>query len=160
MGPRGSQSVPVRVVRTLARAQLRQRRVATLVLVLFVGFGGGVVLAAVAGASRTDSAMNRFVTYNKPVDVAVVVNDPAVRPKIVTHGGGAVMVIGHPHADSVAVLRETEPGVFEPGNEPAAFPMRVVVSVPEPGRIRHSWWYGRPGDIAVERDVSDVTLQP
>ena len=52
-------------------------------LVLFVGFGGGVVLAAVAGASRTDSAMDRFVAYNKPVDVAVVVNDPAVRPKIV-----------------------------------------------------------------------------
>jgi len=77
-----------------------------------------------------------------------------------THGGGAVMVIGHPHADSVAVLRETEPGVFEPGDEPAAFPMKVVVSVPEPGRIRHSWWYGRPGDVAVERDVSVVTLQP
>jgi hypothetical protein len=53
------------------------------VLVLFVGFGGGVILAAVAGASRTDSAMDRFVAYNKPVDVAVVVNDPAVRPKIV-----------------------------------------------------------------------------
>ena len=77
-----------------------------------------------------------------------------------TDGGGTVMVIGHPHADSVAVLRETEPGVFEPGDEPASFPMKVVVSVPESGRIRHSWWYGRPGDIAVERDVSNVTLQP
>jgi len=75
-----------------------------------------------------------------------------------THGGGAVMVIGHPHADSVAVLRETEPGVFEPGDEPAAFPMKVVLSVPEPGRIRHSWWYGRPGDAAVERHVAEVTL--
>src|SRR5205823_632418 len=70
-----------------------------------------------------------------------------------THGGGTVMVIGHPHADSVAMLRETEPGVFEPGAEPVPFPMKVVVSVPEPGRIRHSWWYGRPGDVAVERDV-------
>ena len=76
-----------------------------------------------------------------------------------THGGGTIMVIGHPHADSVAVLRETEPGVFEPGDEPTSFPMKVVVSVPEPGRIHHSWWYGRPGDIAVERDVSDVTRQ-
>jgi hypothetical protein len=38
------------------------------------------------------------------------------------------MVIGHPHADSVAVLREMEPGVFEPGDEPAAFPMKAVVS--------------------------------
>jgi len=77
-----------------------------------------------------------------------------------THDGPAVMVIGHTHADSVAVLRETESGVFEPGDEPVAFPMKVVISVPEPGRIRHAWWYGRPGDIAVERDVSEVALQP
>ncbi|MCU1380975.1 MAG: hypothetical protein JWN29_3958 [Acidimicrobiales bacterium] len=76
-----------------------------------------------------------------------------------THGGGTVMVIGHPHAESVAILRETDPGVFEVGDEPAPFPMKVVVSMPEPGRIRHSWWYGRPGDVAVERDVSDVVLQ-
>jgi hypothetical protein len=76
-----------------------------------------------------------------------------------THGGGAVMVIGHPHADSVAILRETDPGVFELGDEPAPFPMKVLVSVPEPGQIRHAWWYGRPGDVAVERDVSEVALQ-
>jgi hypothetical protein len=77
-----------------------------------------------------------------------------------THAGRSIMVVAHPHADSVAVLRETEPGVFEPDDEPAAFPMKVVVSVPESGRIRHSWWYGRPGGAAVERDISDVTLQP
>jgi hypothetical protein len=71
-----------------------------------------------------------------------------------THGGGAVMVIGHVHADSVAILRETEPGVFELGDEPSPFPMKVELSMPEPGRIRHSWWYGRPGDVAVERDVA------
>src|SRR3954453_11195664 len=33
-----------------------------------------------------------------------------------THDGGTVMVIGHPHASSVAVLHETEPGTFEAGN--------------------------------------------
>jgi hypothetical protein len=74
-----------------------------------------------------------------------------------THDGGTVMVIGHPHASSVAVLRETAPGIFEVGVEGSPFPMRVEVSVPAPGRIRHSWWYGRPGDEAVERDVSEVT---
>jgi hypothetical protein len=71
-----------------------------------------------------------------------------------THGGGAIMVIGHDHADSVAILRETEPGVFELGDEPSPFPMKVELSMPAPGRIRHSWWYGRPGDVAVERDVA------
>lgn len=71
-----------------------------------------------------------------------------------THGGPAVMVIGHPHADSVAILHETEPGVFELGDSPSPFPMKVELSMPEPGKLRHAWWYGRPGEAAVERDVS------
>src|SRR4051794_9441443 len=74
-----------------------------------------------------------------------------------THDGGVIMVIGHEHADSVAVLRETEPGRFEVGAEGSPFPMRVDLSMPEPGTIRHSWWYGRPGGEAEERDVAVVT---
>jgi len=75
-----------------------------------------------------------------------------------THGGDVIMVIGHMHAGSVAILRETDPGVFELGSEAAPFPMKVVVSMPEPGRLHHSWWYGSPGEQAVERDVADLTL--
>jgi hypothetical protein len=67
-------------------------------------------------------------------------------------------VIGHPHAGSVAILRETEPGTFELGDEPSPFPMTVVLSMPEPGRLRHAWWYGTQDGGAVERDVSDVAL--
>ncbi len=74
-----------------------------------------------------------------------------------THDGGSIMVIGHPHAATVAVLRETEPGTFELGAEASPFPMKVVVSVPAPGRLRHAWWYGSPGDEAVERDVAELT---
>jgi hypothetical protein len=74
-----------------------------------------------------------------------------------THDGGTVMVIGHPHASSVAILREADPGVFEVGAEGSPFPMRVELSVPAPGRMRHAWWYGRPGEEAVERDVSELT---
>ena len=75
-----------------------------------------------------------------------------------THDGGAVMVIGHEHAPTIAVLRETEPGTFEPGDEGSPFPIKVVVSMTEPGRIRHAWWYGAPGDKAIERDVAEVAL--
>jgi hypothetical protein len=71
-----------------------------------------------------------------------------------THDGGAVMVIGHEHAPSVAILRETKPGVFELGAEGSPFPMKVEVSMPEPEQLRHSWWYGAPGEEAVERDVA------
>lgn len=74
------------------------------------------------------------------------------------HDGATVMVIGHPHASSVAVLRETEPGTFDLGDEPSPFPMKVVMTMLEPGRLRHSWWYGGPEEGAVERDVSELTL--
>jgi hypothetical protein len=75
-----------------------------------------------------------------------------------TPDGTAIMVIAHPHADSVAVLHETEPGTFELGDGPTPFPMKVVVSMPEPGQLRHAWWYGRPGDEMAERDVATLTL--
>jgi hypothetical protein len=71
-----------------------------------------------------------------------------------THDGGTVMVIGHEHAASVAVLREAEPGRFELGPEGSPFPMRVELSMPEAGRLRHSWWYGPPDGDAIERDVA------
>ena len=73
-----------------------------------------------------------------------------------THDGRAVMVIGHLHAQSVAILRESSPGSFELGDEASPYPLKVVVSMPEPGRLRHSWWYGAPGGEAVEREVAEL----
>ena len=73
-----------------------------------------------------------------------------------THDGSTIMVIGHPHANSVAILRETHPGVFELGDEGSPFPMKVELSVPEPGRLRHVWWYDAPGGAPVERDISEL----
>jgi hypothetical protein len=32
--------------------------------------------------------------------------------------------------------------------------MKVELSMPEPEQLRHVWWYGRPGEDAIERDVS------
>lgn len=72
------------------------------------------------------------------------------------HGGGAILVTGHAHADTVAVLRETSPGEFTMGDEPGAFPMAVSISVPEPGRIVYVWSYGEPGGEAVPRDRAEV----
>lgn len=70
--------------------------------------------------------------------------------------GTTVMVIAHTHGEGLSILRETEPGVFEPGDGPVPYPMKVVVSVPAPGRLRHAWWYGMPGGELTERDVADV----
>jgi hypothetical protein len=77
-----------------------------------------------------------------------------------THDNGTVMVIGHEHAGSVAILRETRPGVFEVGAEGSPFPMKVELTMPAPGQLRHSWWYGAPGEDAIERDVAVLKRMP
>ena len=74
-----------------------------------------------------------------------------------SHDGGVIMVIGHTHDTALTILRETEPGTFELGDVPHPYPMKVVLTVPEPGRLRHAWWYGRAGGEAVERDVAEFT---
>jgi hypothetical protein len=75
-------------------------------------------------------------------------------------GGQSVMIIAHVHGAGITFLHETDPGTFELTGDATPFPMKVVVSVPTPGRIRHAWWYGRPGDELQERDVAEVALVP
>jgi len=72
--------------------------------------------------------------------------------------GTTIMVIAHTHGEGITILRETQPGVFEPGDGPAPYPMKVVLSVPQPGKLRHAWWYGSPGGDAVERDVAQLEI--
>jgi hypothetical protein len=55
-----------------ARAGLRRRWRATVLLTVLVGLAGGVVLAAVAGARRTETAMGRFLAYNQSMNVFVL----------------------------------------------------------------------------------------
>jgi hypothetical protein len=74
-----------------------------------------------------------------------------------SHEGPNLMVISDMHAASLSILRETDPGVFELGGAPSAYPMKVVISVPEPGRLHHAWWYGAAGGEAVERVVAELT---
>jgi hypothetical protein len=75
-----------------------------------------------------------------------------------TGAGDTVMVIAHTHGDGLTILRQTDPGVFEPGDVPVPYPVKVVVSVPGPGRLRHAWWYASPGEPLVERDVADLEI--
>ena len=72
--------------------------------------------------------------------------------------GTTVMVIAHTHGQGITILRETEPGVFEPGEGAVPYPMKVVVTVPGPGRLRHAWWYGSPGEVLRERDVAELDI--
>ncbi|MGH8979006.1 MAG: hypothetical protein ACRDV7_13090 [Acidimicrobiia bacterium] len=75
------------------------------------------------------------------------------------HSGKVIMVIADTHSGALTILEEGEPGVFEPEADAALpYPVKVVVTFPEPGRLRHAWWYGSREEGAVERDVSELTL--
>jgi FtsX-like permease family len=63
-----------------ARAQLRGRLLASLTLAILVGVAGGVVLAAVAGARRSEAALPRFLTANRTVDTLVAITGPGNLP--------------------------------------------------------------------------------
>ena len=53
------------------RAELRSSWRAVVAVSLVLAFGGGVALTAAAGARRTQTAMRRFVEYNRPEDATV-----------------------------------------------------------------------------------------
>jgi hypothetical protein len=52
-------------------AQLRGRVQLTVLLALLVGLAGGLVLAALAGARRSDAALPRFLAFNQTTDAMV-----------------------------------------------------------------------------------------
>src|SRR5262245_5055966 len=56
----------------LARYELRRRWRGAVVLTLLVGVVGAVVLAATAGARRTDSALARFNLVSRSADVTLL----------------------------------------------------------------------------------------
>lgn len=72
--------------------------------------------------------------------------------------GEAIMVIAHTHGEGITILHETDPGVFEPGDVPVPYPMKVAISVPSPGKLRHAWWYAAPGEPLLERDISELEI--
>jgi hypothetical protein len=54
-----------------ARAEMRTDWRAAVAVVALLMIGGAAVIAAVAGARRTQTAMQRFITYDRPEDVSV-----------------------------------------------------------------------------------------
>ncbi|MFN2607114.1 MAG: FtsX-like permease family protein [Acidimicrobiales bacterium] len=66
----------------VVRPELTRRRWSSTALALVLALGAGVVIAAVAGARRTDSAMDRFVAFSRPEDAYVQAADGATAEKV------------------------------------------------------------------------------
>jgi len=64
-----------------ARTDLRTKVRWALLLIVAIGIAGGASLTALAGARRTDTAVDRFVAYSRPTNGGVIAN-PALYPRI------------------------------------------------------------------------------
>ena len=138
-----------------AAAELRRRWRATVVLALMVGLAGGVVLAAVAGARRTDTVLDRFLAYHQATNVAVGVqglDTDAVRrlPMVADVGEGGYLVLtaagpsGGPNPDAFG---EINPFVLL-GPWPGSSNRPVLVA----GRLPSA---DRPLEAAVDETLAD-----
>jgi hypothetical protein len=78
VGPTSRLGSAVSVLWLRARVQLRGRARASLLLAVLVGLAGALVLAAAAGARRSEAALPRFLAANRTVDATLEVrtNDP------------------------------------------------------------------------------------
>ena len=88
-------------VRLLALRELKRRWRATVVLALLVGIVGALVLAALAGARRSDSALARFTATTRSADVSLL---PAFLYRPTAAEAEALRRV--PQVDEIAVLQQ------------------------------------------------------
>src|SRR5688572_10605354 len=105
-----------------ARSELRRRRRADVLLALLIGITGAVVLTAAAGARRTDTAFERFLTWSRAADVQVQAGgiDDETRTAF----------LEHPDVEVVAPL------YFTFGSNDASELDLTIVSGPDPALLR------------------------
>jgi MacB-like periplasmic core domain/FtsX-like permease family len=137
-----------------ARTELGRRWRATLLLAVLVGLAGGVVLAAVAGARRTDSAMDRFLAYHRPgtveIDGPVDVDDLERLPQVADVDQGAYMALA-PSTPSGA----PDPGAVGQINPILSMRGHSLVTSERPilvrGRLPDP---GRPLEVAIDETLA------
>jgi ABC-type lipoprotein release transport system permease subunit len=138
-----------------ARAQLRGRVWASLLLALLVGLASGLVLAALAGARRSDAALPRFLAASRTTDTLVYVAGPSGQPgqparTDLAEELRAVAALPQVRAAqrlSPLIMSASDPtgparpsrqlgwvGLDRPGNEGFGRPMVVAGRLPRPDR--------------------------
>jgi hypothetical protein len=140
-----------------ARAQLRGRVLASLVLALLVGLAGGIALAALAGAHRSDTALARFLAASDTVDARVVwdtsggglTDQPdlaaqlagvAALPQVRTAQRVAFVIVSvsDPTGPSGPARQLALVGLDRPGHEELGRPVLVAGRWPRPDRAEEA----------------------
>jgi ABC-type lipoprotein release transport system permease subunit len=136
-----------------ATAQLRGRAWVTVLLAVLVGLAGGMVLAAVAGARRTDAALPRFLAYDRAAADAIIYSP----------GGGQLrrelgVLAALPEVARVTRITTTIVSSLDPANQTSL--RRAVGYLPlDPGG---SWMFGRSivvaGRLPDERRADEAVV--
>ena len=140
-----------------ARSELRRRWAGTLVLAVLVGVAGAAVLTAVAGARRTDTALDRFVEYHRPDTLELTLGDrgldPAAvarLPQVASTGRAAYVLMapsrpdGTPDPNAAGVIN---PFLLIPEHGPAIRPLLVDGRLPDQER--------QPLETVVDEQLAD-----
>jgi ABC-type lipoprotein release transport system permease subunit len=127
-------------VSMIARAGVRGRWIALGALVLIIGIAGATVLAAVAGARRTASSLDRFVAATKPGQVQFIVD--GAPPDLATHIADLPQAKAVAEFVPVSAFLDTDVYVPVAANVDTRFgrqldlPRLVAGRLPEPRRAR------------------------
>jgi hypothetical protein len=145
-----------------AKTQLRGRARASLLLALLVGLAGALVLAAAAGARRSEAALPRFLAANRTMDTGVYVqsDDPfddlaearrrlAALPEVrqVFRVTGALILAGADPTDPGRWHRQLGAVALDPGGS-LAFGRPIVVA----GRLADE---RRPDEAVVDEELAE-----
>jgi ABC-type lipoprotein release transport system permease subunit len=141
-----------------ATAQLRGRVRATVLLAVLVGLAGGVVLAAVAGARRTDAALPRFLDRDRVADAIVDFPDGGQQPGPDPSGSKERALAALPEV--AAATRVTEAILASPGPAGPTGRRRNLAILPMDAG--GGWFYGRPiivaGRLPDEREADEAAV--
>jgi hypothetical protein len=146
-----------------ARAQLRGRARANLLLALLVGLAGALVLAAAAGARRSEAALPRLLAANQTVDASVIVLDSgptgekalrkvAALPEVgqafrlTGWDAGALILGGADPAEPSGWHRQLGTVALDPGGS-VAFGRPIMVA----GRLPDE---RRPEEVAIDEELA------
>src|SRR2546421_7985619 len=96
-----------------ARSELRSRLAGVLSLAVVVGVIGGVVIAAAAGARRTETAYPRFLASENAMTLVVQVNskDPRTARRVQRE------IDGFPQVKATTIVASTEGSFRIPGRQ-------------------------------------------
>jgi ABC-type lipoprotein release transport system permease subunit len=141
-----------------ATAQLRGRVRATVLLAVLVGLAGGVVVAAVAGARRTDTALPRFLASDRVADAIVDFPDAGEQPGPDPLGSKVRALAALPEV--AAATRVTNAILASPGPAGPTSRRRNLAILPMDAG--GGWFFGRPimvaGRLPDERQADEAAV--